>query len=182
MEHYIALLRGVNVGGNNIIAMSKLKTMFMDMGFQSVETYINSGNVLFLSDETNLTNLRKKIEAMIKTTFKLDIKVVVIPSINLIEALQTVPKFWGSDDSYRHNAIFLMDDLEYEAVIDILGEFDDLVDQVHHSNNIIFWSIETVSINKSKYMKIAKLPLYKSMTIRNSNTTKKLAHLSGIIK
>lgn len=53
MKHYIALLRGINVGGKNKIPMSELKTVFTNLGFESVETYINSGNVLFYSDQVN---------------------------------------------------------------------------------------------------------------------------------
>ena len=50
---YIALLRGVNVGGNNKISMRELKEAFIEYGFSRVETYINSGNILFSSEETD---------------------------------------------------------------------------------------------------------------------------------
>ena len=50
MSKYIALLRGINVGGNNMIKMADLKAAFERRGFQRVSTYINSGNVLFDSE------------------------------------------------------------------------------------------------------------------------------------
>ena len=57
MTTYIALLRGINVGGNKIIKMQDLKTMFQSIGFQNVRTYIQSGNVLFESDEESISLL-----------------------------------------------------------------------------------------------------------------------------
>jgi uncharacterized protein (DUF1697 family) len=57
MNKYLALLRGINVGGNNIIKMVDLKACFEKMGFLDVSTYIQSGNVLFSSPETSLTKL-----------------------------------------------------------------------------------------------------------------------------
>jgi uncharacterized protein (DUF1697 family) len=53
MEKYIALLRGVNVGGKNKISMSELKTAFEEGGFADIRTYINSGNVIFSCDITS---------------------------------------------------------------------------------------------------------------------------------
>ena len=58
ITRYIVLLRGINVGGNNIIKMADLKTCFQEMGFDSVVTYIQSGNVLFDSNEIDQSVLR----------------------------------------------------------------------------------------------------------------------------
>ena len=62
---FVALLRGVNVGGKNMINMSSLKTSFEQLGFKDVSTYINSGNILFKSKETDARKLEKKIEQML---------------------------------------------------------------------------------------------------------------------
>ena len=69
---YVALLRGINVGGNSKIAMSDLKTIFSEMGFSKVATYINSGNVIFETDDTNGEILARSIETEIlkKINFK----------------------------------------------------------------------------------------------------------------
>lgn len=61
MAIYIALLRGINVGGKNMIKMAELKQMFEGLGLSSVQTYIQSGNVLFRSQEEE-ESLRLKIE------------------------------------------------------------------------------------------------------------------------
>jgi uncharacterized protein (DUF1697 family) len=54
---YIALLRGINVGGNKIVNMKSLKTLFESLGYINVSTYLNSGNVIFDSDEKKETIL-----------------------------------------------------------------------------------------------------------------------------
>ena len=74
MKKYIALLRGVNIGGKNKISMVQLKTIFEEFGFKEVKTYLNSGNVIFSSNEDNMESLTKHIEMMIKNKFNLDKK------------------------------------------------------------------------------------------------------------
>ena len=61
---FVALLRGVNVGGKNMISMSSLKESFEEMGFGGVVTYINSGNIMFKSKEADARKLERKIEQM----------------------------------------------------------------------------------------------------------------------
>jgi uncharacterized protein (DUF1697 family) len=60
--NYVALLRGINVGGNNIIKMNELKILFENMNLSDVQTYIQSGNVIFNDFEKNKLKLGKKIE------------------------------------------------------------------------------------------------------------------------
>jgi uncharacterized protein (DUF1697 family) len=62
---FVALLRGVNVGGNNMISMSSLKQSFETMGFTDVSTYINSGNIIFKSKEADARKLETKIEKVL---------------------------------------------------------------------------------------------------------------------
>ena len=69
---FVALLRGVNVGGNNMISMSALKKSFESMGFASVVTYINSGNIIFKSKEADARKLEAKIEHMLSRDYLLD--------------------------------------------------------------------------------------------------------------
>src|ERR1051326_3690421 len=74
---FVALLRGVNVGGNNVISMRELKESFEEAGFTQVSTYINSGNVIFTTKKTDARKLERKLEQMLLKDFDLDAKVVV---------------------------------------------------------------------------------------------------------
>jgi uncharacterized protein (DUF1697 family) len=77
MPGYVALLRGINVGGKNPIKMPALKACFQANGFDEVATYIQSGNVLFTSPETRAAGLTHRIEAMLAETFGYEATVVV---------------------------------------------------------------------------------------------------------
>ena len=77
MNVFVALLRGVNVGGNNMISMSALKKSFEAMGFPHVSTYINSGNIIFTAKEKDARKLEKKIEQMLSKEYQLESKVVL---------------------------------------------------------------------------------------------------------
>ena len=70
---YIALLRGINISGKNKISMSELKTALGEKGFADVKTYLNSGNVIFSDNETDIVKLAERIHALIFEIFKLEI-------------------------------------------------------------------------------------------------------------
>lgn len=78
MQTYISILRGINVSGQNSIKMANLKTLYEQLGFQSVTTYIQSGNVVFESSETDQEKLSEKIHLKIQSTFGYDIPVLVL--------------------------------------------------------------------------------------------------------
>ena len=96
MKKYIALLRGINVSGKNKISMSELKANFIELGFIKVSTYLNSGNVIFLSDIDNLNVLTNTIESMIKNKFKLDIPVLIFLQKEIKNILDNAPDWWGN--------------------------------------------------------------------------------------
>ena len=94
---YIALLRGINVGGKNKISMSDLKTCFENAGFLNTMTYINSGNVIFESEEQSIAKLIKKYEDIIEKEFGFPISLVLIDVNTLKEASEHAPGWWGDD-------------------------------------------------------------------------------------
>lgn len=96
MVRYIALLRGINISGKNKISMQKLKEYFEELSFHEVKTYLNSGNVIFSTSETNISDITSSIESIIKKTFDLNIPVLVISQKSLQNALQKEPSWWDS--------------------------------------------------------------------------------------
>lgn len=90
MTVYIALLRGINVGGKNIIKMADLKQVFESIGLCEVKTYIQSGNVLFKSDETEEL-LCEKIEHEIETVFGISVKIILRTSTELEQIILNCP-------------------------------------------------------------------------------------------
>ena len=109
MKRYIALLRGINISGKNKVPMGELKKAFEELGFGAVKTYLNSGNVIFSSDEDNIEGLTSRIEAMIKDQFGLDIPVFVTSKEDLEDTLQHAPDWWGNENKEIYdNLIFIM--------------------------------------------------------------------------
>ncbi|KPU44247.1 hypothetical protein OXPF_24150 [Oxobacter pfennigii] len=90
MTIYAALLRGINVGGKNRILMSDLKSLFEHMGLSEVQTYIQSGNVLFKSEEEE-EPLREKIEGEIEKAFGFSVAVVLRTAAELEEICRSCP-------------------------------------------------------------------------------------------
>ena len=90
MTIYITLLKGINVGSSHRIKMEDLRKMFEALGLNRIETYIQSGNVIFESDEKE-TSLRKKIEQGIETAFGFAAVVVLKTADELDEIIQKCP-------------------------------------------------------------------------------------------
>jgi uncharacterized protein (DUF1697 family) len=91
MATHVALLRGINVGRNNRIAMSELRAAIEELGYDGVSTYIQSGNLLFSTTQTDTAEIARAIGAKIHSAFCLDIDVVVLSRQELAEAVRDNP-------------------------------------------------------------------------------------------
>ena len=174
---YLALLRGINVGGNNIIKMTDLKSCFENMGFTEVVTYIQSGNVLFKSAEKDKFKLTRKIEKALSERFNYQSRIVVVTYKELKKVIEGTPKGFGKDlDTYRCDVIFLKEPLTpAEAMKDV--SIKEGVDHAYQGKYVLYFSRLTSKASQSHLAKIIKLPVYQNMTIRNWNTTTKLLAL-----
>ena len=174
---YLALLRGINVGGNNIIKMADLKACLENMGFTDVVTYIQSGNVLFRAAEKDKTRLTTKIEGVLSERFNYKSRMVVVTSKELEKAIEEAPKGFGRDlDKYRYDVIFLKEPLTAtEAMKNV--RIKEGVDNAYAGKTVLYFSRLISKASQSYLTKIIKLPMYQNMTIRNWNTTTKLLAL-----
>ena len=174
LVHYLALLRGINVGGKNIIKMADLKACFEGMNFSDVATYIQSGNVLFRSTEKDKRRLAKQIEKNLSERFKYTSLVVVVPHQELQKIVKSAPKGFGSEpDKYRYDVVFLKEPLTPAEVMKQVS-LKEGVDQAHAGKFAFYFSRLTSRAVQSRLNRIASLPIYQHMTIRNWNTTTKL--------
>ena len=178
MTDYIALLRGVNVGGKNIVAMPLLKAAFERCGFTEVSTYTNSGNVLFSCLEEDIAVLQQKCRQGILESFGFSVEVAVISAENLSEALRHAPKWWGTDREAKHMGIFSIAPATVQEVIAAVGAIKPEYEKVEHFGILIFWSAPLKTFSKTRWGKVAGTAAYHSITVRNANTTQKLLQLS----
>jgi len=91
MKTYIALFRGINIGGNNIISMKSLATILENLDLQNVKTYIQSGNVVFQSRGKNSSRLSSKISAEIKKSQGFEPKVLLLELEEMGKAVESNP-------------------------------------------------------------------------------------------
>jgi uncharacterized protein (DUF1697 family) len=175
---YIALLRGINVGGKNKVSMSDLKTCFENAGFLNTMTYINSGNVIFDSEEQSTTKLVKRCEEIIGKGFGFPISLVVIDVNTLKEALEHAPGWWGDDPDSKHNAIFVIQPASVEDVIEDAGKIKPEYERLYAYKAVIFWSAPIDTFSHTRWSKVTGTKAYKCITIRNANTTRKLLELA----
>lgn len=179
MRRYIALLRGINVGGKNKIPMSELKEGFAELDFAEVVTYLNSGNVIFSSVIDDKTILSNKIESMIKSKFDLEIPVHIILQEDLEEILKNAPDWWGKDNKEIYdNMIFLMPPLSYAEFSDAIGKPKAEYERAHHYKNVVFWSFSRKDYQKTNWWsKTASEAVKDKITIRTAGTVRKTVSL-----
>jgi uncharacterized protein (DUF1697 family) len=173
---YIALLRGINVGGNTIISMANLKDNFEKLGYENIKTYINSGNIIFTDGSSDVHKLESEIETMITKDFKLNIRVVVRNFEQYEKLIKSIPKNWKDDTEYKKNVIFLTPKIDSPAILDEISPKPG-IEELHYHPGVIFWAAKTSDLTKSNMLKLNKSVLYKEMTVRNLNTTYKIYEL-----
>ena len=171
---YVALLRGINVGGKNLIRMPALKACFEANGFEDVATYIQSGNVLFTWPATPAGELTRRIESMLADAFDYVPTVVVRSRKQMRAIIEGAPKGFGAQPKkYRYDVVFLKEPLTARvAMKSVLTRAD--VDEAHAGTGVLYLSRLEARATQSRLNKIASSPIYPSVTIRNWNTTTKL--------
>ncbi len=174
---YIALLRGINVGGNKIIKMNDLKNCFVEIGFENVVTYIQSGNVIFNSNEENQKRLEIKIEEKLSERFNYQSKIVLLTQSKLSEIIANATKDFGlKPEEYRYDVIFLKEPLTSSEAFSKIKTKEN-VDFVTPGDGVLYFSRLSSQSSQSQMTKMIGTPIYKLMTIRNWNTSTKLAEL-----
>lgn len=174
MPTYVALLRGINVGGRNLIKMPALKECFDANGFVDVATYIQSGNVLFRSSEPRAVDLTHRIEAMLGEAFGYTATVVVRSHRQMRVIVDRAPDRFGDEPSkYRYDVIFLKEPLTARTALKSVPTKPG-VDEAHAGTGVLYFSRLTSKATQSRLNKIITSPIYPNVTIRNWNTTTKL--------
>ena len=173
---FVALLRGVNVGGNNMISMKSLKDSFERMGFAQVTTYINSGNIIFATKDDDARKLETKIERMLAKEYDLNSKVVIRSLSEMEELVKNLPRTWNGDAAWRYNVIFLRHTIDSKEILADVPAKSDIEEVVYHPGALL-WSVLAIEVNRTTWGKFATRKSYQETTVRNLNTTKKLYEL-----
>jgi uncharacterized protein (DUF1697 family) len=177
MGQYVALLRGINVGGKNLIKMPALAASFEALGYSHVRTYIQSGNVLFEAGDADPAKLASRLEKALASTFDYEASLVLRSHAEMRAIIDGAPDGFGSDPAaYRYDVLFLKEPL---TVAEVLESFTprEGVDQVYGGPGVVYASRLISQATRSHLPRLIGTPIYRSMTIRNWNTTSKLLRL-----
>jgi uncharacterized protein (DUF1697 family) len=137
MKTYISLLRGINVSGQKKIKMTELAILYENIGFQSVQTYIQSGNVVFTSDKT-LKIIRNIIQQSITEKFGFEVPVLVLSSQELDTIVKGNPYLSPEERDIKPYHVTLLSDLPDEKKISSVKEYQDSPNEFSISGKIIY--------------------------------------------
>jgi uncharacterized protein (DUF1697 family) len=176
MASSVALLRGINVGGANPIAMPDLAACFRDAGYRDVRTHAQSGNVLFTADRTTGPELEHTIERMLEERFVIPILVVVRSRDELVATIAAAPADHGSAE-LRSEVFFLKDPGAADEIYAGLPELREGVDSVALGPGAIYFSRTVAQATKTRITRLMSMPVFHEMTVRTWRTTTRLLEL-----
>jgi len=179
-NQYIAFLRGINVGGNNIIKMDALRDEFERIGFSSVRTYLNSGNVIFSTGMKDRARIEKKIEKSMAAAFGYKTKVLIRSKTDLENTISHFPKIFD-DPEWKHNIIFLSDEINSPALIDEFELRPD-IEKNSYFDGVLYWSARLDAGTRAIMYKLSTRPEYQEMTVRSIGTVRKISDLMNEMK
>lgn len=173
---YVALLRGINVGGKNPVAMADLRDAFEAEGHRDVRTYIQSGNVLFTTDQP-ARSLEAQVEAALERRLGIPLVVVVRSHRQLRSVVTKAPSGFGQEPATHHSdVLFLKAPLTSRQAMTVVVEREG-VDQAWPGTGVLYFARLSARRTESRLSRIVGTPEYQRMTIRSWSTTTKLLAL-----
>ena len=168
----VAFLRGINVGGNRKIDMGDLKKFFEKLKYQNVITILNTGNVIFETDESNIKKITEVLEAGLTKQFKYPARVIVCDVSNVEKVIQGYP-FDSNEVDNQHYVVFLSSDIGNELLKAVT--IDKKLEEVALGDGVVYWKVAKGSTLKSTFgMLIGKAKYKEHNTVRNINTLRKV--------
>lgn len=179
MPEYIAMLRGINVSGQKIIKMDRLRQLFESMAFTNVSTYIQSGNVIFHSDEADPAVLRDRIVHELKIQLTFDIPVIIRTPAELQEAVQDTPYPTVNVDANEQRYVTFLSQAPTEVALAKLQAAQSEVDEYHVKGLTVYLLIRK-NYGDSKFSNnFIEKKLGVAATTRNWETVNKLIQLAA---
>ena len=174
---YVALLRGINVGGNNKVVMSELREQIEAAGFGHVRTYINSGNLLFEA-EAPREDVAQAVEDILARHYDFPIRLALLTGQDYLAQLDELPDWWHGEVA-RRDALFYTRGLDRDHVRERIEAMELGDEAVHFGEHAVFWGkFDEKSFLKTAYHKrLLREDFYRQVTIRSGSTVEKIASM-----
>ena len=175
---FVALLRGINVGGHNKVPMASLRSGLADAGLTDVRTYIASGNVVLRVPEDGGPVTREHVAEVVSRTLRdrlgVTVSVLVRSAPEVVGIAAEIPVPWVDDPTMRAEVLYLFDDVDEPEVVDRLPLAPG-IDEAHYTPGAVLWAIPRAQVTRSGLPRIIGTPLYARLTMRNIRTARRLA-------
>jgi uncharacterized protein (DUF1697 family) len=173
---YVALIRAINVGGRNLMRMSDVRACLEAREFQHVSTYIQSGNILFESDVSNVSKLTAAIDKAFSETFNHTAGVFIRSQRQMQKIVADAPIEWKKGATLRCNVAFVRTPLTAAKAVAAI-ELKPGVDSIKAGDHVVYMSTLITHLKQSAFPKIVGKPIYRDMTVRNYSTCQKILAL-----
>lgn len=174
MTRFALLVRGINVGGKHKVVMAQLRQELTELGLETVETYINSGNIFF-DTSMSRTQLVERLQDFFTEHYPFIQSFSLLSNQDYEKELRNLPDWWNHEMA-RKDVLFYTEGLDTKQVIEKVESLE-LVDEVLHFGKLgIFWGkLSEETYTKTAYHKhLLKMPFYRQITIRNAKTVDKI--------
>ena len=178
-NRYVALLRGVNVGGNHRVPKQDFKRLLEEAGCLDVTIYLNSGNAVFTYDG-EVSN--EQIQHPLESFFNFSIPTLVLGAEKIQKIAALIPPEWSNDtpqsdkSGQKSDILYLFDEINTPDIIDKMG-YRPEIETMTYTDGAVLANISRKNQSKGSLQKLIGTNLYTQMTIRNINTARKLAEL-----
>ena len=177
MMRFALLVRGINVGGKNKVAMADLRQQLTDLGLGQVETYINIGNIFFTTDLSR-SQLVECLSTFFENHYPFIERFSLLSREDYEAECANLPNWW-TEEMARKDVLFYTEGLDRESVEEKLLALELGEEVLHFGKVALFWGkFSEESYAKTAYHKhLTKMPFYRQITIRNANTFDKIGTL-----
>ena len=176
---YALLLRGINVGGRHKVSMDRLKADLMELGFRSVVSYINSGNLFFDSSEPEEV-IQRTLARYFDATYDFPVPFIIISAATLRQEVAQLPSWWQDDMAYRRDALFYLPEADTAAIEAETATWANDREQLYFGRTAFFYCNHDQAdyLTSNYHKKLLKARFYKQLTIRNGKTFQKIIELT----
>lgn len=173
MTRYVALLRGVNVGGITIRS-ADLRALFDELGFGDVRTVLASGNVVFTGEGPDAAAIKSRIERALSARFGYQAWIVLITHDELERAIERFP-FDAGDAGRQPYVVFTSDAAVLDDLLDDVGRFDPDVDPLARGDGVVYWNpVKGTTVDTPFAKRLGRAEYKPTTTNRNLRTLRRL--------
>lgn len=178
-RRYVALLRGVNVGGNRRVPKEAFRAVLEELGFRDVTIYINSGNAVFTSDTEPMA---LDVQQALEGHFGFAIPTLVLSGEKIQAIANAIPASWTNDSpkpdksGQKSDVLYLFDDCNAPDILNKLG-YKPEIETLIYVDGAVLANVTRANQAKGSLQRIIGSDVYSQITIRNITTAKKLAEL-----